>query len=89
MLDILDILDISTGGYTINSYSIKRPFQIIEDIVETFNGDSIKKSTDYTGFPRFLIGCLESLDIDVTKFIGNNKIQTQQREYFGDKYICR
>ena len=57
--------------------------------METFNGDSIKKSTDYTGFPRFLIGCLESLDIDVTKFIGNNKIQTQQREYFGDKNICR
>ena len=55
--------------------------------METFNGDSIKKSTDYTGFPRFLIGCLESLDIDVTKFIGNNKIQTQQREYFGDKNI--
>ena len=46
--------------------------------MDTFNGDSIKKSTDYTGFPRFLIGCLESLDIDVTKFIGN-KILIQRR----------
>lgn len=54
-------------------------FQIIEDIVETFNGDSIKKSTDYTGFPRFLIGCLESLDIDVTKFIGDLDLRRVQQ----------
>lgn len=49
-------------------------FQIIEDIVETFNGESLKKSSEYTGFQRFLLGCLESLDIDVTKFIGKNII---------------
>ena len=54
-------------------------FQIIEDIVATFNGESMKKSSEYTGFQRFLLGCLESLDIDVTKFIGyyqyNNSIE--------------
>ena len=39
----------------------------------------MKKSSEYTGFQRFLLGCLESLDIDVTKFIGyyqyNNSIE--------------
>merc|ERR1712012_953052 len=54
-------------------------FQIIEDIVATFNGESMKKSSEYTGFQRFLLGCLESLDIDVTKFIGQLELRRVQQ----------
>ena len=44
--------------------------QIIEDIVETIDGQSLTKSSDYTGFKKFLLGCLEALDIDVSRFMG-------------------
>lgn len=54
----------------LRAFFIINYFQIIENIVETFNGESIKKSSEYSGFQKFLIGCLESLDIDVTQFIG-------------------
>merc|ERR1712179_453830 len=49
-------------------------FQIVEDIVDTFDGTGLKKSSEYSGFQRFLLGCLESLDIDVTRFIGSLKL---------------
>ena len=54
----------------LRAFCIINYFQIIENIVETFNGESIEKSSEYSGFQKFLIGCLESLDIDVTQFIG-------------------
>ena len=44
--------------------------QIIEDIVDTIDGQSLTKSSDYTGFKKFLLGCLEALDIDVSRFMG-------------------
>merc|ERR1712025_712631 len=49
-------------------------FQIVEDIVDTFDGTGLEKSSEYSGFQRFLLGCLESLDIDVTRFFGSLKL---------------
>merc|ERR1711983_642281 len=54
-------------------------FQIVEDIVDTFDGTGLKKSSEYTGFQRFLLGCLESLDIDVTHFIGSLELRRVQQ----------
>ena len=48
--------------------------QIIEDIVDTIDGQSLTKSTDYTGFKKFLLGCLEALDLDVSRFMGELSI---------------
>ena len=44
--------------------------QIIEDIVDTVDGQSLTKSSDFTGFKKFLLGCLEALDIDISRFMG-------------------
>merc|ERR1711997_565647 len=49
-------------------------FQIIEDIVDTIDGQSLTKSSDYTGFKKFLLGCLEALDIDISRFMGEIEI---------------
>ena len=49
-------------------------YQIIEDIVDTIEGQALTKSDDYTGFKKFLLGCLESLDIDVSRFMGELSI---------------
>merc|ERR1712029_499530 len=54
-------------------------FQIIEDIVTSFNGEPLQKSSEYSGFQKFLLGCLESLDIDVTKFIGQLELRRVQQ----------
>merc|ERR1719391_84557 len=54
-------------------------FQIIEDIVTSFNGEPLQKSSEYSGFQKFLLGCLESLDIDVTQFIGDLELERVQQ----------
>merc|ERR1712062_551582 len=54
-------------------------FQIIEDIVDTIEGQALTKSDDYTGFKKFLLGCLESLDIDVSRFMGEIEISKVKR----------
>ena len=48
--------------------------QIIEDIVETVESKEITKSDDFTGFKKFLLGCLEALDIDISRFMGKINI---------------
>merc|ERR1719400_2651384 len=40
-------------------------FKIIEDIIETLDGSPVKKSSEYTGFKKFLFGSLEAVDLEV------------------------
>ena len=42
--------------------------------MDTIDGQSLTKSTDYTGFKKFLLGCLEALDLDVSRFMGELSI---------------
>eukprot|EP00090_Calanus_glacialis_P025352 TRINITY_DN3958_c0_g1_i1.p1 TRINITY_DN3958_c0_g1~~TRINITY_DN3958_c0_g1_i1.p1 ORF type:complete len:187 (-),score=31.81 TRINITY_DN3958_c0_g1_i1:83-598(-) len=49
-------------------------FKIIEDIIETLDGSPVKKSSEYTGFKKFLFGSLESVDIDVSSFLGDLEV---------------
>ena len=48
--------------------------QIIEDIVDTVDTQEVTKSDDFTGFKKFLLGCLEALDIDISRFMGKINI---------------
>ena len=38
--------------------------------MDTVDGQSLTKSSDFTGFKKFLLGCLEALDIDISRFMG-------------------
>jgi len=49
-------------------------FKIIEDIIETLDGSPVKKSSEYTGFKKFLFGSLEAVDIDVSSFLGDLEV---------------
>merc|ERR1711936_22054 len=54
-------------------------FQIIEDIVDTVDRQSLTKSSDYTGFKKFLLGCFEALDIDISRFMGDIELSKVKR----------
>jgi len=49
-------------------------FKIIEDIIETLDGSPVRKSSEYTGFKKFLFGSLEAVDIDVSSFLGDLEV---------------
>ena len=46
--------------------------QMVEDIITQVGSDSPqkKKSSEFTGFKKFLFGSLEALDIDVSDYLG-------------------
>lgn len=51
--------------------------QMVEDIITSFGDDTdrVEKSQEYSGFQKFLFTSLETLDIDVSDYIGTyNKI---------------
>ena len=47
--------------------------QMVEDIITSFGDDEdrVEKSQEYSGFQKFLFTSLETLDIDVSDYIGN------------------
>ena len=51
------------------------PVQVVEDVIETLDGSPVKKSSEDTGFKKFLFGCLESLNIDVSNFMGELELE--------------
>ena len=48
--------------------------QMVEDIITSFGDDAdrVEKSQEYSGFQKFLFTSLETLDIDVSDYIGKN-----------------
>ena len=46
--------------------------QMVEDIITSFGDDAdrVEKSQEYSGFQKFLFTSLETLDIDVSDYIG-------------------
>ena len=56
------------------------PVQVVEDVIETLDGSPVKKSSEYTGFKKFLFGCLESLNIDVSSFMGELEVEPVRQE---------
>merc|ERR1712115_652799 len=55
--------------------------QMVEDIISSVGNDNQleKKSSDYTGFKRFLFGSLEALDINVSDYIGGLEVKSVQK----------
>ena len=49
--------------------------QMVEDIITSFGDDTdrVEKSQEYSGFQKFLFTSLETLDIDVSDYIGTIK----------------
>ena len=49
--------------------------QMVEDIITSFGDDAdrVEKSQEYSGFQKFLFTSLETLDIDVSDYIGTIK----------------
>ena len=50
---------------------------MVEDIISSVGSDNQleKKSSEYTGFKKFLFGSLEALDINVSDYLGNRWFQ--------------
>ena len=48
--------------------------QMVEDIITSFGDDTdrVEKSQEYSGFQKFLFTSLETLDIDVSDYIGTS-----------------
>ena len=51
--------------------------QMVEDIITSFgdDGNQLTKSKESTGFQKFLFSSLETLDIDVSDYIGKKVVQ--------------
>ena len=51
--------------------------QMVEDIITSFGDDEnqLTKSKESTGFQKFLFSSLETLDIDVSDYIGKKVVQ--------------
>ena len=56
---------------------------MVEDIISSVGNDNQleKKSSEYTGFKKFLFGSLEALDINVSDYLGKNIYVKEM--YFG------
>merc|ERR1712095_90225 len=52
--------------------------QMVEDIITSFGDDAdrVEKSQEYSGFQKFLFTSLETLDIDVSDYIGGLEIDS-------------
>ena len=50
---------------------------MVEDIITSFGDDEnqLTKSKESTGFQKFLFSSLETLDIDVSDYIGKKVVQ--------------
>ena len=64
-------------NYTTDSEAMFREkfsenLQMVEDIITSFGDDAdrVEKSQEYSGFQKFLFTSLETLDIDVSDYIG-------------------
>ena len=51
---------------------------MVEDIITSFgdDGDQLTKSKESTGFQKFLFSSLETLDIDVSDYIGKSCVKS-------------
>merc|ERR1712083_559966 len=52
--------------------------QMVEDIIASVGNDNQleKKSSEYTGFKKFLFGSLEALDINVSDYLGGLEVDS-------------
>jgi len=52
--------------------------QMVEDIISSVGNDNQleKKSSEYTGFKKFLFGSLEALDINVSDYLGGLEVDS-------------
>ena len=55
-----------------NREKFSENLQMVEDIISSFGdeGSQLEKSQEYTGFQKFLFTSLETLDIDISDYIG-------------------
>jgi len=67
-----------TDGEAMFREKFSENLQMVEDIITSFgdDGDQLTKSKESTGFQKFLFSSLETLDIDVSDYIGGLEIES-------------
>merc|ERR1719284_1255675 len=67
-----------TDGEALFREKFSENLQMVEDIITSFgdDGDQLTKSKESTGFQKFLFTSLETLDIDVSDYIGGLEIDS-------------